>query len=405
MKPILNGRRIIYKTITLIITVVILITLSTQMRASSDTCAGVNVNLPFEDITGNSFFCQIAAAYFAGLTNGTSATTYSPSAPVAREQMAAFVTRTLDQSLKRSNRRGALDQWWTAKNENSIMQRRFFDGSSCRDVRSDGKDLWATAGGRILRIDAASGRSQGSYLTNEDVLNPVLMARGYVYVAGGTTVNSHNLYELNPSQPAGTPGDTRLVTNNLGNLPRMLAFDGRYIWCTNESASISIIDPANNFSVTTKPLGVSPHGILFDGKNIWITDRGTGDLLRMNASGFIIQTLPLGGKPGLPIFDGTNIWVPNTEGKVHVVRASSGILQATLQTAELQEPYAAAFDGEQVAVTDLKGSVHVWKATDFTYQGSLKMDEFTAPIGICSDGTRFWVAANKGIQDGLLFSF
>src|SRR5436190_9777523 len=260
MKSGLNRHRIIYKTTTLIITLAILITLSTQMRASSDTCAGVNVNLPFEDITGNSFFCQIAAAYFSGLTNGTSATTYSPTAPVAREQMAAFVTRTLDQSLKRGSNRGALDQWWTAKDENSIMKHSSFSGLGyIYAVRSDGKDLWATVGSGILRIDAATGRSQGLYMTDGDAFNPVLMARGHLYVAGGTTVDNHNLYEIDPSKSPGTPGSIVLITHNLAILPRMLAFDGRYIWCTNQSSSISLIDPAIGFAIT-KPLGESPHG-------------------------------------------------------------------------------------------------------------------------------------------------
>src|SRR6478672_294590 len=67
--------------------------------------------LPFTD-TGSTTFCaQIAEAYYSGLSNGTTATSYSPSAVVNREQMAAFVTRTLDQSLLRGSRRAALNQW------------------------------------------------------------------------------------------------------------------------------------------------------------------------------------------------------------------------------------------------------------------------------------------------------
>lgn len=58
-------------------------------------------DLPFTDLGSTAFCAQIAEAYFTGLSNGTSATTYSPSANVPREQMAAFVTRTLDQSLLR----------------------------------------------------------------------------------------------------------------------------------------------------------------------------------------------------------------------------------------------------------------------------------------------------------------
>jgi len=61
--------------------------------------------LPFTDVMGSPFFCQIAEAFFSGLTNGTSATTFSPSQNVTREQMAAFTTRTMDQSLKRGSRR------------------------------------------------------------------------------------------------------------------------------------------------------------------------------------------------------------------------------------------------------------------------------------------------------------
>jgi len=86
---------------------------------------------------GSIFFCQIAEAYFSGLTNGTDATHYSPSTNVTREQMAAFITRTLDQTLKRESERAALDQYvlvlpfagraefvcldWTANNVNTAI--------------------------------------------------------------------------------------------------------------------------------------------------------------------------------------------------------------------------------------------------------------------------------------------
>jgi len=68
-------------------------------------------------VMGSPFFCQIAEAFFSGLTNGTSATTFSPSQNVTREQMAAFTTRTMDQSLKRGSRRAALKQFWTPTSE------------------------------------------------------------------------------------------------------------------------------------------------------------------------------------------------------------------------------------------------------------------------------------------------
>jgi len=78
---------------------------STRLEADTGTCGGATITLPFTDVAAsNIFFCSIAEAFFSGLTNGTSATTYSPDDPVSRQQMAAFTTRTLDQSLKRGQR-------------------------------------------------------------------------------------------------------------------------------------------------------------------------------------------------------------------------------------------------------------------------------------------------------------
>src|SRR6516165_6319957 len=67
---------------------------SSRLQADTSTCGGVTTTLPFTDVMSSPFFCQIAEAFFSGLTNGTSATTYSPSANVTRDQMAVFITRT-----------------------------------------------------------------------------------------------------------------------------------------------------------------------------------------------------------------------------------------------------------------------------------------------------------------------
>src|SRR5262252_168449 len=99
--------------VTLSLTVVALLVASTRMPADTSTCSGVSTTLPFTDVAGNTFFCQIAEAFVSGLTNGTSPTTYSPGDSVPREQMAAFITRTQDSALRRGSRRAALRQWAT----------------------------------------------------------------------------------------------------------------------------------------------------------------------------------------------------------------------------------------------------------------------------------------------------
>jgi hypothetical protein len=99
------NRSIFIRAVALISLMASLTVLSTRWQADTGSCGGVTVTLPFTDVMGNGFFCQIAAAYFSGLTNGATATTYSPGDVVTREQMAAFTTRTLDQSLKRGSQR------------------------------------------------------------------------------------------------------------------------------------------------------------------------------------------------------------------------------------------------------------------------------------------------------------
>src|SRR5258706_356802 len=108
------------KSISLVTLVVILTIASSRTHAQfqpedSGACSGVSVTLPFMDVAGSIFFCTIAEAYFSGLTNGTDAMHYSPSANVTRDQMSAFVTRTMDQSLKRGSQRAALNQNWTTQ--------------------------------------------------------------------------------------------------------------------------------------------------------------------------------------------------------------------------------------------------------------------------------------------------
>jgi hypothetical protein len=400
MKTKMNRQRIIYKAITLMMAMAILVTMSTQMRAATGTCGGANVNVPFEDIQGNQFFCLIAEAYFSGLTAGTSATTYSPAQTVTREQMAAFISRTLDQSLKRGSRRGALDQWWTAKDDTGARNRASLEGNSLNYVKSDGKDLWVVSANGLSRVDPVTG-DETPY---PGLISPagVLVAMGYVFVAGGSN-GSYSLYRINPRLSPNALGAVTTVTTSLGAQPRSLAFDGKKIWTANQGGSVSLIDPSNNYSVITRPLGVQPVGILFDGNNMWVTDGGNGNLIKLDSFGFVVHTVILGGDLAFPTFDGTNIWAPDpSAGKVYVVRASSNTLLATPQLNGAHHFLSAAFDGERVAVTDTTGYVHLWRATDLTYLGNSEIVDHRTPAGICSDGTRFWVTMRTENGSGYL---
>jgi hypothetical protein len=376
----------------------ILITLASgRLRADSGTCGGQMIAVPFNDVVGSPFFCEIAAAFFSGLTNGTTATTFSPGDPVLREQMAAFTTRTLDQSLKRGSRRAALGQFWTTQGGGNLGITDV--GTQPRQVKSDGADLWVANhdSATVSRVRASDGKLLETWTGATNAFG-VLVAMGKVFVTGDTDPGS--LYQIDPTQPAGM---VTTLSSGLGSLSRGIAFDGGRIWTANTgfplpgSVSIITLNPTTVTNVTT---GFNlPLGIVYDGANIWVTDDVSGDvdkLHKLDSNGNILMSIDVGGRPGLPIFDGINIWVPNfLSGTVTVVRAIgplSGTVLATLSGNGLNGPAQAAFDGERILVTNSAGtSVSLWKASDLTPIGTFSTGAGAFPVGVCSDGVNFWI--------------
>jgi hypothetical protein len=382
-----------FKIALLVSLLLIISMLSTRLKADTGLCGGTTTTLPFTDVQGNPFFCAIAAAYFSGLTNGTSSTTYSPTERVPREQMAAFVTRTLDQSLKRGSRRAALGQWYTPTSLSPTALT--IVGTNPVGVASDGADLWVAnlGSGSVSRVQASDGRLLDG-LPNATSAVAVLIANGRVYVVG----SNGSLYIINPKV---TPGAVGLLTSSLGPTPNGIAFDGHYVWTSNLT-SISRVDP-NTASVSSGNVGLTnPYGMLYDGQDLWVTDRTEDMLKRVNKSnGLVSINIAVGDEPQHPVFDGMNIWVPNRDSdSVTVVRvkdASGNPLTApfvvgTLTGNGLDGPVAAAFDGERILVANFFGnSVSLWKAADLSPLGSISTGEGSLPAGVCSDGVNFWV--------------
>jgi hypothetical protein len=370
----------------------IIIAASLRLQADTGMCGGASTTLPFTDVpSGNIFFCSIAEAYFSALTNGTSATTYNPSDPVPREQMAAFVTRTMDQSLTRGSRRAALKQFWTPTSTDGLGLTTV--GSFPVLVESDGADLWvANNGGTVSRVRASDGKLLETW-TGASLAFGVLAAKGLIFVTGRT--NPGNLYQIDPTQPASA---VPTVTSSLGAFSEGISFDGARIWTANNgssggSVSIVTLNPVTVTNVTTG--FTAPVGILYDGANMWVTDIGTipGKLFKVDSNGTIIQTVTVGSSPGFPVFDGTNIWVPNSSSNtITVVRASTGAVLATLTGNGLNGPETAAFDGERILVTNFGGnSVSLWNATDLSPLGAVSTGASSGPEGGCSDGLNFWI--------------
>jgi hypothetical protein len=361
------------------------------------------VTLPFNDVMSSPFFCQIAEAYFSGLANGTSSTTYSPGANVTREQMAAFTTRTQDSALRRGSRRAALGQWWTPA---SIVSTATTDlGQVVVAVKSDGEDIWVaggtTNGGTVARVHASDGRLLGTW-TGAVGASGVLVARGRIYVDNAT---DGILYSIDPKKP---PGPVTTETNLLGTDGSEMAFDGARIWVanTNLGNSLSIVSFGIFGAVVTQVAApvFQPANILFDGSDMWVTGASdpSNTLARLDLTGAVIQTFQLSGTGAAGVFDGTNLWVPNgSANSVTVVRVKdsqgnplhTAFILATLTGNGLNCPAAAAFDGQRILVTNSFGnSISLWKATDLTPIGSFSTGANTSPSAACSDGVNFWIA-------------
>jgi hypothetical protein len=370
--------------------------LSNQIKADTGNCGGVTITLPFNDVMASPFFCQIAAAYFSGLTNGTGdGTTYSPTQTVTREQMAAFISRTMDQSLKRGSRRAVAKKWFTPQDVNSLT--RTIVGDFPQQVEFDGTDLWVPNynSGTVMRVSPGDGKVLETW-TGAINAYGIACAMGKIFITG--TTNPGSLYMIDPTQPAGA---VTTLASNLGVFPNGIAFDGSRIWTANNSGSISIIS-LNPTSVTTISAGfLNPLGVLYDGASIWVADGG-GTLLKLNSNGSIAQTINTGAGPKFIVFDGTNIWVPDSDSpSVTVVRVKdaggnalvNAFVVATLTGNGLNTPVTAAFDGERILVTNLFGDgVSLWKAADLTPLGFFTTGAGSQPSGACSDGLNFWIA-------------
>ena len=406
----------LFMLLALVVSIVV-----TSTRLQAQTGCSASLGLPFTDLGSMpSVFCQaVAEAYFSGLANGTSATTYSPDDNVTRAQMAAFTTRTMDQSLRRGSRRAALNQWWSPGSITTLDLSSTPTGDFPRMAASDGTDIWVASrsGDHLIRVRASDGMRQG-FFSPPDYVYGVLIAMGRVFLSR-EICNGADLIMVDPK----TGADTTVATN-LGNGSKGIAFDGTKIWTANDgrigetlcvaggsAGSLSIVTPADTtpWSVNTITAGFNrPYGILYDGTHIWVTDRGENRLKKVNkANGAVLQNIQVGNAPGHPVFDGMNIWVPNYgSDDIYVVRVkdSAGnplaapFVLKTVTAPFMLGPLTAAFDGERILVACQTQGIFLFKAADLSFISGISTGPDTTPFGACSDGLNFFVTMNSTNQ-------
>jgi hypothetical protein len=367
---------------------------------AQELCGGVDYPFPYTDVSavGAAFCPGIMEAYVTGVSRGTTPTTFSPNSAVTRVQMTTFLQRSLDQGLARTNRRAALDQWWTSQRLASTQTNNV--GASPNYCAADGEYIWVSANNPnqfLAQVQASTGEVLDTWsdLGNSGTATVgVRVAAGKVFVVRSTSPGK--IYLIDPQSPGPGGWDSSVV----GNTPEGIAFDGSYLWTANRGppGSVSIVRPENLVVVSTVTTGFNaPYGILYDGANIWVTDTGAGTLLRLDSNANILQTVTVGSEPAFPVFDGANIWVPNYgDNSITVVQASTGNVVATISADannQLNGPNGASFDGERILVANYAGnSVTLFRAADLGFIANMSTGDATNPISACSDGINFWVS-------------
>jgi hypothetical protein len=344
---------------------------------------------PFTDVSP-SICPYVLEMYYLGVTAGTTPTTFSPDNTVTRGQAAVFVSKAVNQSLARSRRRAALGQWGKSSylTWSSGVGVVPLDGLTGQ-LTSDGENVWAVGSSGIYRVRASDGVLVDTWPITTGAVSPLIVL-GRLFFAGSPTLNTWNLYMIDPTQPPGPPVNVAALPPNG---PSALVFDGFSIWAANGGNSLEVVSlygpmpwPVANYSMGF----TAPSNMVFDGSNMWVLD--SGKLLKVNSSGSILQTVNVSPNFfGPMVFDGSNVIVGN-----YVFRAADGQL---LTSMNIGFPTQIAFDGERLLFMSCCSqdgtALTLMRAADFSI---IQQDNFSGlgppyAFGVVSDGVGFWAAA------------
>ena len=219
---------------------------------------------PFTDTAADAFCPFVLELFTLGITTGTTATTYDPSAGVSRLAMAAFLSRTVDAALKRGSKRAALDQFWSRLRSGPRPSARRRSGSGPTE-RTSGSPTRPTGPSR----ENPGQRHEGPrHLDGRHQC-----ARPSLWGREGNRQQFRQPRQALLHRPAPASREqSSTVATNLGNNAKGIAFDGTHVWTAN-NFSVSIVTPGDTipWTVTTVTTGFgNMFGPIFDGTNIWV---------------------------------------------------------------------------------------------------------------------------------------
>ena len=184
----------------------------------------------------------------------------------------------------------------------------------------------------------------------------------------------------------------RAATFNAGPNPFAIAFDGTYIWVTNNGGStVSRFNPVTGIR-DNFPVGGNPQGLAYDGTSIWVANNGSNFISKVNPT--------TGDKVDYPTaccsldvaYDGSSLWVTEVGGgnTVSKINPATG---SRVDYPTGNTPIGVAYDGTNIWVTNYLDNT-VSKINPATGAVIISYPTGVKPRGLAFDGTNIWIANN-----------
>jgi hypothetical protein len=184
----------------------------------------------------------------------------------------------------------------------------------------------------------------------------------------------------------------------VGEQPLGVATDGISVWVANhDSNTVSRLDALDGRLLGTFNVGQGPGGIAYYEGRLVVANRTSNNVMRVNAlTGVIEWTTRVGKRPmGITISTtaagaGTNtfIWVTNNQEKTITKLRPNGVVVGTFAAGD--GPFGAAFDGASIWVSNFFSGNVMRFAIDGTVQASYLTGDGAS--GVLFDGSNIWVA-------------
>jgi streptogramin lyase len=170
--------------------------------------------------------------------------------------------------------------------------------------------VWSatTLGGGVYRYDPVTGAVVGNIAIGGDCID-VVYAFGSAWVTHGNFPGfaRQNVSRIDPAT------NTITATITIGSDMNRLAFDGNYVWATQNAGNpyyVRRIDPATNTTTGFYSAGSFPYGINTAAGSVYITQPALGTVLRVDPSTLALQaTITTGDVPADLVYAFGDVWV------------------------------------------------------------------------------------------------